>query len=86
MQLVSFQCSPLSTPDGIIGVFRQCSEFQKSQNLEIFASVAVLDEIGLAEDSPKMPLKVCNEYFRKELLQCSLTLSTMSLTGILKQV
>ncbi|VDI69454.1 Hypothetical predicted protein [Mytilus galloprovincialis] len=57
VQMVSFQCSPLSTPDGILGTFRQCAEFQKAKDLEKFVSVVVLDEIGLAEDSPKMPLK-----------------------------
>lgn len=56
--MVSFQCSPLSTADGIVGTFRQCSQFQKDKNLEQFVSAVVLDEIGLAEDSTKMPLKV----------------------------
>lgn len=56
--MVSFQCSPLSTPDGILGTFRQCAEFQRRKDLDRFVSVVVLDEIGLAEDSPRMPLKV----------------------------
>ncbi|XP_069729030.1 E3 ubiquitin-protein ligase RNF213 [Phaenicophaeus curvirostris] len=55
--LVSFQCSPLSTPEGIIGTFKHCARFQEGKNLEEYVSVVVLDEIGLAEDSPKMPLK-----------------------------
>ncbi|XP_047442557.1 E3 ubiquitin-protein ligase rnf213-alpha isoform X2 [Mugil cephalus] len=58
IHLVSFQCSPHSTPDGIINTFRQCARFQESKNLDEYISVVVLDEIGLAEDSPKMPLKV----------------------------
>ena len=53
----SYQCSPLSTAEGIIATFRQCSQFQEGKNLETFASVVVLDEVGLAEDSPLMPLK-----------------------------
>ncbi|XP_069055826.1 E3 ubiquitin-protein ligase RNF213 isoform X2 [Pleurodeles waltl] len=57
IHLVSFQCSPHSTPEGIIGTFKQCARFQKGKNLEEYVSVVVLDEIGLAEDSPKMPLK-----------------------------
>ncbi|XP_042198225.1 E3 ubiquitin-protein ligase rnf213-alpha isoform X2 [Callorhinchus milii] len=57
IHLVSFQCSPHSTPEGIINTFRQCARFQESKNLEEYVSVVVLDEIGLAEDSPKMPLK-----------------------------
>ena len=41
--------------------FKQCSELQESKNEERksdrFASVVVLDEVRLAEDSPKMHLK-----------------------------
>lgn len=57
IHLVSFQCSPHSTPDGIINTFKQCARFQEGKNLQEYISVVVLDEIGLAEDSPKMPLK-----------------------------
>ncbi|XP_061567178.1 E3 ubiquitin-protein ligase rnf213-alpha [Cololabis saira] len=57
IHLVSFQCSPHSTPDGIINTFKQCGRFQEGKNLREYISVVVLDEIGLAEDSPKMPLK-----------------------------
>ncbi|XFF88667.1 hypothetical protein AB1E18_014886 [Capra hircus] len=58
VHLVSFQCSPHSTPQGIIGTFKQCARFQQGKDLEQYVSVVVLDEVGLAEDSPKMPLKV----------------------------
>ncbi|XP_060084373.1 E3 ubiquitin-protein ligase rnf213-alpha-like [Ylistrum balloti] len=57
VQMMSYQCSPLSTPDGISGMFRQCAQFQKDKDLTRFVSVVVLDEVGLAEDSPRMPLK-----------------------------
>ncbi|XP_029455051.1 E3 ubiquitin-protein ligase RNF213 isoform X2 [Rhinatrema bivittatum] len=57
IHLVSFQCSPHSTPEGIIGTFKHCARFQEGKNLKDYVSVVVLDEIGLAEDSPKMPLK-----------------------------
>ncbi|XP_059932798.1 E3 ubiquitin-protein ligase rnf213-alpha-like isoform X3 [Gadus macrocephalus] len=57
IHLVSFQCSPHSTPEGIINTFKQCGRFQVGKNLDEYISVVVLDEIGLAEDSPKMPLK-----------------------------
>jgi hypothetical protein len=53
----SYQCSPLSTPEGIVSTFRQCAKLQKDKDLKKFVSVVVLDEIGLAEDSPLMPLK-----------------------------
>ena len=55
--MASYQCSPLSTAEGIIGAFKQCSRFQEEKNLDQFTSVVVLDEVGLAEDSPRMPLK-----------------------------
>ena len=58
--MVSYQCSPLSTPEGIVGTFSQCAKLQEKQDLTKFVSVVVLDEVGLAEDSPRMPLKVCN--------------------------
>ncbi|XP_076466869.1 E3 ubiquitin-protein ligase rnf213-alpha-like [Babylonia areolata] len=56
-QMVSFQCSPLATADGILGTFRQCAKFQEGKSKTSFVSVVVLDEVGLAEDSPRMPLK-----------------------------
>ncbi|XP_065674932.1 E3 ubiquitin-protein ligase rnf213-alpha-like isoform X2 [Hydra vulgaris] len=55
--MLSYQCSPLSTAERIISTFRQCSRFQVEKDLDTFASVVVLDEVGLAEDSPRMPLK-----------------------------
>jgi hypothetical protein len=58
IHMVSFQCSPLATAGGILSAFRQCQKFQeKGGDLNKFAAVCVLDEVGLAEDSPKMPLK-----------------------------
>ena len=41
-----------------MGTFRQCAMYQKDKDLNRFVSVVVLDEVGLAEDSPRMPLKV----------------------------
>jgi len=57
IHMVSFQCSPLATAGGILSTFRQCQKFQEKRDLNRFAAVCVLDEVGLAEDSPKMPLK-----------------------------
>ncbi|CAJ1060881.1 E3 ubiquitin-protein ligase rnf213-alpha-like isoform X2 [Xyrichtys novacula] len=57
IHLVSFQCSPHSSPEGIINTFKQCARFQENKKLDEYISVVVLDEIGLAEDSCKMPLK-----------------------------
>ena len=55
--MISFQCSPLATADSIINTFRQAARYQKKQDLTRYVGVVVLDEIGLAEDSPHMPLK-----------------------------
>lgn len=33
VHLVSFQCSPHSTPQGIIGTFKQCARFQQGRTL-----------------------------------------------------
>ena len=54
----SYQCSPLSDAKRIQKVFQQTAKFQAARNLDEYTSVVVLDEVGLAEDSPKMPLKV----------------------------
>ena len=58
IQVLSFQCSPVSDAVGIESVFGQCMKLQKQEDPTRFVAVVVLDEIGLAEDSPKMPLKV----------------------------
>lgn len=56
--MFSYQCSQLSTPESIIDVFNTAKRFQKDQKASKFVSVVVLDEVGLAEDSPNLPLKV----------------------------
>ena len=55
--MVSYQCSQLSTPESIKDVFKQAQKFQEKQDPTKFVSVVVLDEVGLAEDSPHLPLK-----------------------------
>ena len=56
--MFSYQCSRLATSDTIQGIFKQAQQYQDSKDSSRFASVVVLDEIGLAEDSPNLPLKV----------------------------
>jgi len=58
VHMISFQCSPLSTPEGIVATFQQCAQLQHEKDLERYVATVVLDEVGLAEDSPLMPLKV----------------------------
>ena len=40
-----------------MAIFRQCRKLQKGIKPDKYVSVVVLDEAGLAEDSPQMPLK-----------------------------
>ena len=56
--IFSYQCSQLSTPEGVIEVFKNAQKFQDQQKGNTsYVSVVVLDEVGLAEDSPNLPLK-----------------------------
>ena len=55
--MFSYQCSQLSTPKSVIEVFNTAKRFQKNQDTSKYVSVVVLDEVGLAEDSPNLPLK-----------------------------
>ncbi|XP_072028883.1 E3 ubiquitin-protein ligase rnf213-alpha-like isoform X2 [Amphiura filiformis] len=57
VHMLACQCSPLTTSADILHAFERCAEFQKEKITQNFVSVVVLDEVGLAEDSPKMPLK-----------------------------
>ena len=55
--MFSYQCSQLSTPESVLEVFDTAKKFQKNKDTNHFVSVVVLDEVGLAEDSPSLPLK-----------------------------
>lgn len=55
--IFSYQCSQLSTPESVIEVFTTASKFQAKQDRNSYVAVVVLDEVGLAEDSPNLPLK-----------------------------
>ena len=62
-QLFSYQCSQFSTSDSIIEIFTEAKEFQDyKKDCSKFVAVVVLDEVGLAEDSPGLPLKVLHPY------------------------
>ncbi len=41
----------------MIEVFNNASRFQAKQDKDSYVAVVVLDEVGLAEDSPNLPLK-----------------------------
>ena len=57
VKMFSYQCSQLSTPESVLEVFGTATKFQKNKDTSRFVSVVVLDEVGLAEDSPSLPLK-----------------------------
>ena len=75
----SFQCSAVSDAVGIQRVFNQCAQLQEGQSLDSFVAVVVLDEIGLAEGSPKMPLKVLHP-----LLENATTITQLSVESPFK--
>ena len=55
--MISYQCSPLSNSETIIEVFDRAKQLQNKRDPRKFVAVVVLDEVGLAEDSPHLPLK-----------------------------
>ena len=57
VDMFSYQCSQLSTPESVIEVFNTAKMFQSKQDTKSYVAVVVLDEVGLAEDSPNLPLK-----------------------------
>ena len=57
VHMFSYQCSQLSTPESVIEIFNTAKRFQRNQDMSKYVSVVVLDEVGLAEDSPNLPLK-----------------------------
>ena len=58
IQIMSYQCSQLSTADGIIRIFNTCRRIQHKTGSDVLTTCVVLEEVGLAEDSPLLPLKV----------------------------
>ena len=63
VQLFTYQCSRFSTSESIMEVFKTACDFQKSKkNRRELVSVVVLEEIGLAEDSPGLPLKTLHPF------------------------
>jgi hypothetical protein len=56
VQKFSYQCSPLSTSQGIEQAFESARRYKMEAPNTIV--VVLLDEVGLAEQSPHLPLKV----------------------------
>lgn len=59
VQKFSYQCSPLSTSQGIEAAFESARRYKMEAPNTIV--VILLDEVGLAEQSPHLPLKVLHK-------------------------
>ena len=63
VQMFPYLCSQYTTSTSIIDVFRRASEFQEAVGHMVnFVSVVVLEQVGLAEASPGLPLKTLHPY------------------------
>ena len=63
IRVTSFQCSPLSTPEAI----QQTFERAKRNRGERQTPVVLLDEVGLADSSPHLPLKVLHRLLEEPI-------------------
>ena len=81
--MVSYQCSQLSTSEGIRKVFTACEEIQKGKVDKIVAC-AVLDEIGLAENCPNLSLKLLHPLLEEpsDSGDCSVAGNNVAFLGI----
>lgn len=59
VEVFSYQCSPLSTSVGIEQAFESSRQYLRQASNT--AVVVLLDEVGLAEQSPHLPLKVLHK-------------------------
>lgn len=59
VEVFSYQCSPLSTSVGIEQVFESSRRYLRQASNTVV--VVLLDEVGLAEQSPHLPLKVLHK-------------------------
>eukprot|EP00930_Biecheleria_cincta_P035478 TRINITY_DN24399_c0_g1_i1.p1 TRINITY_DN24399_c0_g1~~TRINITY_DN24399_c0_g1_i1.p1 ORF type:complete len:4764 (+),score=1067.82 TRINITY_DN24399_c0_g1_i1:48-14339(+) len=59
VDVFAYQCSPLSTPDAILSAFHTARQSNLGHKGTIVC--VLLDEVGLAEESPHMPLKVLHK-------------------------
>uniref|UniRef100_A0A7R9YCP3 Uncharacterized protein n=1 Tax=Pinguiococcus pyrenoidosus TaxID=172671 RepID=A0A7R9YCP3_9STRA len=61
VNIFPYQCSPLSTAHGIRVQYEKASAFQDNQGGRHHTTILLLDEVGLAEHSPDLPLKVLHK-------------------------
>jgi len=60
LQVMAYQCSPLSTANGLLNVFNNARKYAGQESSKTVVCV-LLDEVGLAEESPHLPLKVLHK-------------------------
>lgn len=60
VHVVPYQCSPHSTSDSILFQYHKACQYASSRSKDTI-TVLLLDEVGLAELSPDLPLKVLHE-------------------------
>ncbi|KAH3742664.1 E3 ubiquitin-protein ligase rnf213-alpha [Pelomyxa schiedti] len=58
IRVISFQCSPQTTSERLVETFAKAIHLQGDDNIMNTKYVVFLDEVGLAEDSTHLPLKV----------------------------
>jgi hypothetical protein len=63
VEVFSYQCSPLSTSQGIEQTFHHAVRYQSNASNTIV--VVLMDEVGLAEQSAHLPLKVLHKLLEK---------------------
>jgi len=56
VEVSAYQCSPLSTPEAVLQAFHSARQSNLGDKKTIVC--VLLDEVGLAEESPHLPLKV----------------------------
>ena len=66
--ILSYQCSPLSRASGILNQYRKACSYQQNLNPAQFVYILLLDEIGLAEHSADMPLKILHQILPEEII------------------
>ena len=82
IHVLSFQCSAATDAVGIEAVFSQCVQLQRNnKDCSKYVATVVLDEIGLAEDSKKMPLKVLHPLLEATSTDDSLTVDPFQKVG-----
>ena len=77
VEVFSYQCSPLSTSEGIEQAFERAQRYKLEAGNTVV--VVLLDEVGLAEQSPHLPLKVLHKLLDEDREQAVVGISNWRL-------